>query len=187
MTKRKRVLVFSVLGLGALQAALWFGYRAVTRSRRAPTSVSAEATSHQRVPMQAELVRMDGSATTLSELSGSRPVLLHFWATWCVPCQKELPTLLELARAPGRPSELELILVSLDQEWRPVEAFFDGAVPALVLRDGGALAPTLGVSTLPDTYLLGREGFQLARFHGARDWSAPELSRELERLLRTSP
>jgi thiol-disulfide isomerase/thioredoxin len=125
----------------------------------------------------------DGRTTTLADLGQSRPILLHFWATWCAPCQKELPTLLELVALPERPRDLRLVLVSLDQEWRPVDAFFEGVVPPLVWRDGGELSSALGVSVLPDTYLLAADGRALARFRGARDWSAPELVVELQSLL----
>lgn len=183
MTRRTRLVLVSLAGIVALQAALWLVYRAVTEARRAPANIASEALSG-RAPMKAELQARDGRTPTLAELGGGRPVLLHFWATWCAPCQDELPTLLELEQAP--PAGLALALVSVDQEWRAVEAFFAGAVPRSVLRDG-AVAPALGVSTLPDSYLIGPDGALLARFHGARDWSSPEMKNELRRRLGGSP
>jgi peroxiredoxin len=39
---------------------------------------------------------MDGNYVTLSELIGDGPIYINFWATWCGPCKKELPELIEL-------------------------------------------------------------------------------------------
>ena len=66
-----------------------------------------------------DLATLDGERITLSSLRG-RPVLVNFWATWCVPCREEFPDLMRVYR------ELEnrgfrLILVSGD---------FDSQVPA---------------------------------------------------------
>lgn len=183
MTSRTRRILLSAIAIVTLQGALWLGYRAVTRARRAPADMGSEVVVGRRTPPDATVLLRNGTTTTLAERTGNGPVLLHFWATWCVPCQKELPALLELARSPDRPSSLGFVLVSLDQDWRPVEAFFDGAIPEAVVRDGGGLASALEVSTLPDTYLLGPDRTPLARFHGARDWGSPELGRELRRLL----
>ncbi|WP_437971980.1 TlpA disulfide reductase family protein [Sorangium sp. So ce260] len=120
------------------------------------------------------LTRPDGSELRLSSLRG-RTVLLHLWATWCAPCRAELPALLALGRELQRDGRVELVAVSVDDSWEVVRAFFDGEVPPEVVRAGSpALGRRLGVSTLPDTFLVRPDGTMALRFTGARDWSAPE-------------
>lgn len=120
------------------------------------------------------LMRPDGSELRLGALRG-RAVLLHVWATWCAPCRAELPALLDLGRELRRDGGIELVAVSVDESWDVVRAFFDGDVPPEVVRSSSpAFARRLGVSTLPDTFLVRPDGTLALRFTGARDWSAPE-------------
>jgi cytochrome c biogenesis protein CcmG/thiol:disulfide interchange protein DsbE len=44
---------------------------------------------------QIDLVTLDGERMTLSELQG-RPVLINFWATWCIPCREEFPLMVAM-------------------------------------------------------------------------------------------
>lgn len=118
----------------------------------------------------AVLERASGEQLSLRQLGGG-PLFLHFWATWCAPCRRELPALIEAARALG----VTVIAVSMDAEWAAVRAFFgDGAVPPSVVREpAGTLARTLGVRALPDTYVIDAHGRATRRIAGAIDWSAP--------------
>lgn len=115
------------------------------------------------------LEHADGARLEVRALE--RPILLHFWATWCTPCRRELPVLLEAARE----HDARVLAVSTDSEWAPVRAFFDGAPPPAVVRDpSGVLARALGVSSLPDTYVVDGEGRATRRIAGPLDWSTPE-------------
>ncbi|WP_437723534.1 thioredoxin-like domain-containing protein [Sorangium sp. So ce861] len=110
-----------------------------------------------------------------SGASRGRPVLLHFWATWCAPCRAELPLLLELGRELEEAGRLKLVAVSVDENWEVVRAFFGGEVPPGVVRAGSpAVQERFGVSTLPDTFLVNADGRMALRFTGARDWRTPE-------------
>lgn len=116
---------------------------------------------------EAELEAADGAPRE----PPAGPYLLHFWASWCVPCRRELPALLAAARELSVP----IVALSMDAAWGPIRAFFAGAPPPEVLREPrGELARTLGVSALPDTYLIDAEGRAIRRVAGAREWSAPE-------------
>lgn len=108
--------------------------------------------------------------------------LVHFWATWCPPCRKEFPTLLEMARR--NQHRLQVWAVSVDREWAAVREFHHGELPSIVVRDPtGESARSYGVSELPDSYLIDPQGRIRAKFAGAQHWSAPEMDRILDELM----
>jgi thiol-disulfide isomerase/thioredoxin len=131
--------------------------------------------SHERlsgaVAPELTLTGTDGRVRTLGDMRG-KAVLLHFWATWCEPCKKELPQLLELGRELASEGAFELVALSVDDHPEAVRTFFAGRVPAEVYRDGaGAGAKLYEVSALPDAYLIDAKGALRLRLAGARDWS----------------
>ncbi len=129
-----------------------------------------EALEEPAPPLRIE--RDGGALTEPSELH-----LVHFWATWCAPCQEELPGLIDATEAQG----VSLVAVT-DEPWPVVEQYFDREVPAEIARDPtGSAAETWRVSGLPDTFVV-REGRVVGRMGGPRDWRTPEaqgLLREL--------
>lgn len=186
MTRKVRIIGV-VAALLALQLGAVLVYRAVERSRREaanPATTSGEAGfAHERLSggeraVTIEAARPDGSAAPLTWPS-ARVRLVHFWATWCEPCKRELPGLLAFARGlADRSPGFELIAVAIDDDWRDIAAFFaevgGGAIPAEVrLAPDASAAKRFGVSTLPDSYLVAPDGALRERYHGARDWSSP--------------
>lgn len=163
----KPALIFLLAqGLGVL------GYLGVERSRSSGTQerFRYEELREVRPAPELALVRPDGAPRRLSEFRG-KPVLLHFWATWCPPCREELPELLALGRELSKDGRLELLAVTLDEDWATVREFFGGEVPGEILQDKSQQSMRLyELSTLPDTYLVDSDGLLRLRFGGARDW-----------------
>ena len=179
---RKGRIALVVLAIFAAQLGAWYAYRHVEGQRAAQGDVTGLV--YDRVEggargLDAPLQSSDGKPVTLRSRIGE-PLLVHFWATWCGPCRAELPKFVQLARE----RRIRVLLVSVDEGWPVVRLFFDGNVPAdVVLDQGGATSRLFGVSTLPDTYLLARDGRPTVRFHGPRDWSQPNVQKELDGLL----
>lgn len=122
-----------------------------------------------------------GAEVTLAQFRG-RPLLVNLWASWCVPCVKELPTLDRLAAGGGK-SGLKVLAVSQDMgPHASVTAFLAKHRIARLepYQDPAmALSGALGAQILPTTILYDRDGRELWRFVGDLDWNGPEAARLL--------
>lgn len=136
-------------------------------------------------PARDFVVEQAGGERQVVRASSGQFQLVHFWATWCPPCRKELPLVLDLAaRDPGR---LRVWAISTDPEWSTIRTFLKGDVPASVVRDpGGDAYRDYGVSGLPDSYLIDPSGRIRARFSGAQNWTSEMMDQLLERLMKES-
>jgi cytochrome c biogenesis protein CcmG/thiol:disulfide interchange protein DsbE len=121
---------------------------------------------------------LDGGApVTLASLRG-RPVVLNFWATWCVPCFQEHPLLVSAARGLGE--RVHFIGVIYEDSEEQVKGFLARqgiAYPALV-DPGSRTAIAFGVFGVPETYFIDAEGRIAAKHVGPLD--AESLRAKLE-------
>lgn len=162
----KKVLT-PLLVLAGLQGLLAAGYFLAGWDAPAPDAPVVVERLDRPAPALAYRT-LAGEERRLSAQRG-RPMLVHFWATWCPPCREELPGLLALAAA----GEIAVLAVSLDPEWEPVRRFLGNDVPpAVVLASSAAVTDGFGVTALPATFLVDATGRLRLHFAGARDWRA---------------
>lgn len=181
---RARTALRAIAILVALQLIAVGVYLGVERGRR-PSSRGARGPAQlaSRPAPALRVERAGGAVEALSDKRG-RFVLVHFWATWCPPCRKELPALLEVAAQLERASGFELLAVSVDDDWPKLATYFEGAIPPEVVRATTKdVHLQFGASTLPDTYLVDRSGNLVERFAGAQDWRDRALRAHLDDLL----
>lgn len=117
---------------------------------------------------------LDGAAWGLERFRG-KVVLLNIWATWCVPCVHELPTLDRLQAELGGET-FTVIAVTIDRGGSAVvRSFLErhslSHLPAY-LDAQGKLASALGAVGLPVTYIIGRDGRLEGSLVGPADWSS---------------
>ncbi len=107
-------------------------------------------------------------------------VLLNFWATWCVPCVRELPALDRLQSILGR-QEFEIVALSIDDGGIEVPASFARRLRLSYLKIyldfTGTTAEAFPLYGLPISYLIDREGLMVGYIVGAVDWDSPEAVR----------
>jgi thiol-disulfide isomerase/thioredoxin len=117
-------------------------------------------------------VNGDGAAMTLADFHG-RIVLLNVWATWCVPCRKEMPA---LDRLQGKleAADFAVVPLSIDHRGRDaVERFYRelGLTSLRIYLDPSGNAPyTINAFGMPTTLLIDRDGRELGRVIGAAQW-----------------
>jgi thiol-disulfide isomerase/thioredoxin len=111
---------------------------------------------------------MNGADVRLSDFRG-RPMVVNLWATWCAPCQREMPQLVALAE---KFSEARLVVIGISTDDAPAEiqAFakaFSVTYPLLVGRDrSDVLVAFEYTGLLPTTVFINAEGMITARLVG---------------------
>jgi thiol-disulfide isomerase/thioredoxin len=126
-----------------------------------------------------------GHDLTLADFRG-RVVLLNLWATWCVPCRKEMPTLDRLqARLGGK----DFVVIALSIDRKGIEAvrgfYHEVGVKKLgiYLDPSGKGSHDLAIPGLPATLLIDREGREVARKLGEAEWDSPEMVSLVQRTM----
>jgi cytochrome c-type biogenesis protein len=130
----------------------------------APTVAAVEATGLAigSFPPDFTLAGDDGQTVTLSELRG-QPVLVNFWATWCVPCRVEMPAF-EAAHQAN--SGLQILALNYGQTVEDVAAYRAemGVTFPLLVDESMEVGDTYGVKGIPSTFLIGADG-RIAAVH----------------------
>jgi len=159
----------------------------------APVGASPEAMKALGIlPLREAAAVPDVTLSTLqrrpfsfSELKG-KVVLVNFWATWCLPCQWEMPLMDKLYQA-YKAKGFVIVAISLDREGAAVVEPF---VKEKKLTYPVVLDPTLqgarefGVRGIPATFLIGPDGFIKGVTYGPKEWDGPEARALIESLLR---
>jgi peroxiredoxin len=123
-----------------------------------------------------------GREVRLSDYRG-KVVLLEFFATWCPPCRMAVPEMNELhRRLSGK--DAVVIAVSVGERMEDVREFVSGqGITYTVLVDNEGIDSRFGVSTIPSTFILDKNGAVVARHMGFMPGFADEMAREIEKHL----
>ena len=166
--------VVAVLGVGIAKGVQHFGGK-VERAKSAVDADEVEATTATAFALPLR----GGGQLQLGQLKG-KLVLVNFWATWCEPCRAEMPSLSQLAKGYD-PKTFEVVAVSVDEAWAPVEKFLAPDSPfKVVLDQGGRVSQAWGTSKFPESYLVDAEGRVRLKFVGPRVWTDPNFDAVLE-------
>jgi thiol-disulfide isomerase/thioredoxin len=131
----------------------------------------------------------EGKERTLADWRG-KVVLLNLWATWCLPCRREMPSLDRLQSALGS-DKFQVVALSVDRKGIEAAKKFlnETKVEKLGLyADATARASTdLRVVGLPATLLIDAEGREVGRLLGPAEWDSEEARRLIQAVLVSDP
>lgn len=132
-----------------------------------------------------KLADLDGKAHDLAALKG-KVVLINFWATWCPPCRREMPSMERLKQTlVGEP--FVVLAVDVGEDADTIEAFTSqlDVVPTFpILLDTRSRAmQAWKVAGLPTTYLVDKQGRVVASAIGGREFDHPEMVAAIRALL----
>jgi thiol-disulfide isomerase/thioredoxin len=130
-----------------------------------------------------DLMTVDGRPLSLQALRG-KVVLVNFWATWCEPCIREMPSLQQL-RDQLQADGFEVLAVNYQEGPARINSFIEKLQLSLpVVRDtDGSVARTWGARIFPANYLVDRVGNIRYSMSGAADWTSPSLVSTIRTLL----
>ena len=124
-----------------------------------------------------------GQKVSLADLRG-KVVLLNFWATWCAECRSEMEGFEKLHHAFDAQG-LTVVGVNVGEETETIQRYAQamGLTFSLVLDPQETLKERYGVSGLPVTFLIGRDGRAVALAAGPREWGSASARALIEALL----
>lgn len=123
-------------------------------------------------------VDSSGASKTVNDFKG-KPILIHFWATWCAPCMNEMPTLRVFEQTHP---DWVLLAFNLGDE-RRIDLPAD-QIPQGLVHDFNALdIQALRVSSIPTTWVVDRELQVRKIIQGERNWASKTTQDTLERFI----
>ncbi|MFI5309821.1 MAG: TlpA family protein disulfide reductase [Gemmatimonadales bacterium] len=131
---------------------------------------------------------LDARPKSLADYKG-QVVLLNIWATWCIPCRSEMPSIERLQQEMG-PQGLKIVAVSIDNPGME-QAIRDFAkelgLHFEILYDASSkIRDDYQSNGVPETFLIGKDGVIRKRVIAATDWSAEPEKALIRQLLAES-
>ncbi len=171
-----RMAVIALLGLVlAVLAAVAASSRADAKAQKGDRAIDFT------------LKDLDGKTVKLSGLKG-KVVVVDFWASWCVPCKKELPALDAMAAKYSKDKKDVVILtINIDKERKNAEKFLSSAkVKSLrvLLDPDGAVAEQYDLPTMPTSYVVDKKGIVKHVHEGYEAGDEKDLAAEIDALLK---
>ncbi len=180
--RRRRILIFcvvSLLNVGLLTLLL------TQLLTPAPKSESDPLVGHPAPNFSLAMLRPHSRQSTLlfSNFKG-KPVVLNFWASWCDPCKEEAP-LLESSWKQVQAQGKDVVFLGIDfQDLNNAGISFlklNSITYPTVLDADGSVAIKYGVTSLPQTIFINRNGTVMSRV--PRELTAPVLSSNLQLIM----
>jgi len=178
-TKNKRFLVLGVMAVFIILLAFLMlnGANNSDKTTQAPVTKQSQTGTTQNDEQYPDapgftLNSIDGKEISLKDFKG-KVVFLNFWATWCPPCRREIPAFIELVDK-YKDDGFIVLGVAVDprefQKVDKVKPFAEqmGINYPIVYDSKGVSQLYGGISSIPTTFVINREGKVVGRIVGSR-------------------
>lgn len=166
------------LSVVAIIASIGFGYmyyRTYTYNVASGTGNNEELEEWQGVlAPDFTVATLDGKQVHLSDLRGKR-VVVDIWATWCPPCQQEIPHFIKLVK---ESNANDLVVVGISSEEKDVLSKFikEKGINYSVAYSSNLPSPFKDVESIPTTFFIDRNGVIQTVFQGYHDYDALRMA-----------
>lgn len=132
----------------------------------------------------------DGKEFSLKDFKG-KVVLLHFWATWCPPCLREMPSLDELQeKFSESKDDIVVLTLSFDRSGKidRIEEFFSKNNIhnlKIYIDEQEKLAQALNTFALPSTFIVSKSGKIIGKYSGGTNWASEDAQKLLSHYLKS--
>ena len=178
MTIRKQLAVGALVI--AIATAVAYGATHYLRHELFPVELGSKAPD-----FTAFTIDSTPKIKTLADYRG-RVLMINVWATWCLPCRVEMPSIEALHKAYG-PKGLKIVAVSIDDPGTEpaIRAFAKqyGLTFEILHDPKGAITQAYDISGYPETFIVGRDGIIRKKLMTATDWHSPDARALVDRLL----
>lgn len=175
----RRQLVIGVVVL-AIASVIAFGATKYLRHQLFPVALGSQAPNFTAVTID--------SAPVLKSLSDYRGqvVMVNVWATWCLPCRVEMPSIEALHRD-FAPKGFKVLAVSVDDPGHAetIRAFVKqyGLTFEILHDPDKKIVDDYDILGYPETFIIGRDGVIRKKLLSATDWNSPDHRALVERLV----
>ncbi len=176
-------------GILTLLLVVSTGYWKIEKSREAPLKpvdqVSAEdmpKSAMEGKPAPAFTLPLLGGGNISLADSNGKLVFLNIWATWCLPCREEMPSMQRLYELMGG-DKFEMIAISIDKGVAEVEEFAKefGLTFPIAFDPKQTVAARYKITGVPETYLISPDGVVTHHIIGPGEWDDPGIVAALSR------
>jgi len=183
MKKLSDSIGFTLLLLVAVATAAAAGKNKNKEIHRLQKKLGIETISDR--PPDFQLISFAGDSISLQKYRG-KFLIIHFWATWCKPCRKEMPELIAFSRALSR-KDVQILAFSIDktekkdqakqmvEEWRL-------PFPAAMVTSG-QISDVYWTWGIPVTYFIDARGKMIGRILGSAKWKDPLMKVFIQKIL----
>lgn len=159
-----------LIGIGVVLAAL-------SGCQRGPSDSGPVVEERPYVSFQApvfEALSLEGRPVDLRDYRG-KVVMLNFWATWCIPCRVEMPSMQALYEQYSEKG-FEILAISGGEPEGRIRPFVDelGLTFPILLDPQFQIHQRYQVTAIPSTYVINPQGVIVHRLFGATDWNTAE-------------